>query len=91
MKNFVVFLWNFIFDHDRSPLRHIPDMHVRHMVFQMLGWIWAISFGIAVGSYTILAVSLLGHIVLIGAAAITVATYAAAAKRPELFPVRVRR
>lgn len=91
MKNFVVFLWNFIFDHDRSPLRHIPDMNVRHMVFQMLGWIWAISFGIAVGSYTFLAVSLLGHIFLIGAAAITVATYTAASKRPELFPVRVRR
>lgn len=91
MKNLVVFIWNFIFDHDQSPLRHIPDMQVRHMVFQLLGWLWALSFGIAVGSYTVLAVSLLGHIVLIGAAAITVATYSAAATRPEMFPVRVRR
>lgn len=90
MKNLVVYFWNFIFDHDKSPLRHIPDMQVRHLVFQLLGWLWALSFGIAIGSYTVLAVSLFGHIVLIGAAAITVATYTAAAARPEMFPVRVR-
>jgi len=85
MKNFVFAAWNFIFDHESSPLRHIPDFGVRHMVFQLLGWMWAISFSIAVGSYTFLAISLIGHAVLIGAAAITVATYAAAAKRPDLF------
>jgi hypothetical protein len=64
---------------------------IRHLVFQLLGWVWAISFGIAVGSYTVLAISLLGHIVLIGAAALTVATYTAATTRPEMFPVRARR
>jgi hypothetical protein len=85
MKNFVVAAWNFIFDHESSPLRHIPDFGVRHMVFQLLGWMWAISFSIAVGSYTFLAISLIGHAVLIGAAGITVATYVAAAKRPDLF------
>ncbi len=90
MKNLVTFMWNFIFDHDKSPLRHIPDMQVRHLVFQLLGWIWAISFGIALGSYTVLAVSLVGHIVLIGAAAITVVTYTAATTRPRMFPVRAR-
>jgi hypothetical protein len=55
------------------------------MVLQILGWMWAISFSIAIGSYTVFAASLIGHAVLICAAAITVATYAAAAKAPELF------
>jgi hypothetical protein len=55
------------------------------MVLQMLGWMWAISFSIAIGSYTFLAISLIGHVVLITAAAITVATYTAAAKRPKMF------
>ena len=91
MKNFIVFMWEFIFDHDKSPLRHIPDMQVRHMVFQMLGWMWAVSFGLAFGSYTFLAFNLIGHVVLISAAAITVATYTAATKRPTLFPARPRR
>ncbi len=85
MKNAVVYMWNFIFDHEKSPLRHIPDFTVRHMVFQMLGWMWAISFSLAISSYTFLAVSLVGHVVLIGAVAFTVATYTAASVRPQMF------
>ena len=88
MKTIVVAMWDFIFYHDKSPLRQIPDFGVRHMVFQMLGWMWAISFSIAVGSYTVLAASLVGHAVLIAAIAITVATYTAAATRPQMFAPR---
>ncbi len=85
MGNYISTFWSFIFDHDKSPLRHISDFGVRHMVFQMLGWMWAISFSIAIGSYTFLAISMLGHAVLIAAIAITAATYTAAEKKPELF------
>ena len=85
MRNWIVFMWNYVFDHEVSPLRHIPSFGVRHMVFQTLGWMWAIAFSVAIGSYTFLAASLLGHAVLIGAAAITVATYTAAATRPRMF------
>lgn len=85
MRKAIVFSWNYIFDHRVSPLRHIPHVNTRHMVLQLLGWMWAIAFSIAIGSYTFLAISLVGHAVLIGAAAITVATYTAAAKRPDLF------
>lgn len=85
MRSLIVFLWNFVFDHEISPLRHIPSFSVRHMVFQMLGWMWAVAFAVAIGSYTILAFSLLGHAVLIGALAITVATYTGASTRPQMF------
>ena len=85
MRYLIVFMWNYLFDHEVSPLRNIPDFGVRHMVFQLLGWMWAIAFSVAIGSYTVMAVSLLGHAVLIGAVAITVATYTAAAKRPQMF------
>jgi hypothetical protein len=90
MKNVVITAWSFIFDHEASPLRHIPDFGVRHMVFQLLGWMWAISFALAIGSYVFLAVSLIGHAILIGAAAITVATYSAAAHRPDVFRALAR-
>ncbi|MEO8176372.1 MAG: hypothetical protein ABI626_06900 [Sphingomicrobium sp.] len=86
MRSLIASIWNFVFDHEISPLRHISSFGVRHMVFQMLGWMWAIAFAVAIGSYTVLAVSLLGHVVLIGALAITVATYTAAAQRPQMFP-----
>jgi hypothetical protein len=91
MRKTITFAWNYVFDHEVSPLRHIPDFTVRHMVLQVLGWMWAIAFLIAIGSYTFLAMSLAGHAVLVGAAAVTVATYIAAAKQPRAFLTFVRR
>jgi hypothetical protein len=85
MRTAIVFAWSFLFDHRVSPLRHIPHLNTRHIVLQILGWMWALAFSIAVGSYTVFTVSLVGHAVLIGALAITVATYSVAAKRPSLF------
>ena len=85
VKTFIIHAWNFVFDHNVSPLRHIPDVSVRHYVLQVLGLMWAVSFSVAIGSYTFLAASILGHSVLIAAAAVTVATFTVAAKRPKLF------
>ena len=85
MRKIIVGTWDFIFNHEVSPLRHIPDINVRHMTLQVLGWMWAISFSLAIGSYTVLAVSLIGHIILISALAITVATYTTATLRPKTF------
>ena len=83
--NYVVYAWNFIFNHEVSPLRNIPDVGTRHYALQVLGVMWAVSFSTAIGSYTFLAASVFGHTVLIAAAAITVVTLTAAAKKPQLF------
>lgn len=85
MRNLIVNVWNFIFNSEVSPLRNIPDVAVRHYVLQALGLMWAVSFAVAIGSYTLLAASIIGHTFLIAAAAITVATYTAAAKKPQVF------
>ena len=84
-RNTVAFVWNFIFDHEVSPLRNIPDESLRHYALQVLGAMWAVAASIAIGSYTFLAASLLGHSVLIAAVAITVATLTTAAKKPDVF------
>ena len=84
----VVFAWNFLFNHRVSPVRNIPDLAMQHYVLQALGLMWAVSFSVAIGSYTFLAWSVIGHTVLIAAAAITVATLTTAAKNPKVF-VRV--
>jgi hypothetical protein len=81
----VVYCWKFVFDHRVSPLRHIPDVAIRHYVLQALGFMWALAFGVATGSYTFMAASVVGHTVLISAAAITVVTWTAATKKPDLF------
>jgi hypothetical protein len=85
MRILIVNAWNFIFNSEVSPLRNIPDVAVRHYVLQALGLMWAVSFAVAIGSYTLLAASIIGHTFLIAAAAITVATYTAAAKKPQVF------
>lgn len=85
MRGLVVSAWRFIFDHEYSPLRHIPDLGARHMVFQILAWMWATVFGISVGSYWVFGLSLVAHALFISAAAITVATYSTAKFSPKAF------
>ena len=85
VRKLIVFCWDFVFNHEVSPLRYIPDVAIRHYVLQALGLMWAAAFAVAAGSYTFFAVSVLGHTVLIGAAAITVATWTAATAKPEIF------
>ncbi len=85
VQKFVVHCWNFVFNVEVSPLRNIPDVAIRHYVLQALGVMWAVAFAIATGSYTFLAVSVIGHTILIAAAAITVATWTTATIRPDLF------
>lgn len=85
MRQLIVQGWNFIFNAEVNPLRNIPDVAIRHYVLQALGLMWAVSFAVAIGSYTMLAASIIGHTFLIAAAAITVATYTAAATKPNLF------
>ena len=85
MLKMITFAWNFIFNHEVSPLRHIPDVSTRHMILQILGWMWAVSFSVAIGSFAMLPASLIGHAVLIAAAAITTATYTAASAKPGFF------
>ena len=79
------YLWKFVFDHEVSPLRNIPDVGVRHYILQILGFMWAVSFSLAIGSYTFMAINIIGHTVLIAAAAITVTTWTVATKKPDVF------
>ncbi len=88
MRRMIVSAWNYIFNSEVSPLRHIPDVSTRHYVLQALGLMWAVASTVAIGSYTVVAASIVGHIVLIGAAAITVATYTVAAVKPSAFGSR---
>ena len=85
MRKLVFAAWNFIFNAEISPLRHIQDKAMRHYVLQALGFMWVVSFSVAIGSYTILAANIIGHSVLIAAAAITATTYTTAKVRPRVF------
>ena len=81
----IVYPWNFIFNHEVSPLRNIPDISTRHYVLQALAFMWVVAFSIVVGNATFFYVNFLAHVALIGAATVTVATWTAATVKPELF------
>lgn len=85
MRKFVYDSWNMVFDHRVSPLKNIPDVNTRHMILQVLAWMWVVAFSVAVGSWTGFLVSAIGHIALIAACAVTVGTYTVAEKHPNVF------
>ena len=75
MREFIFNSWNMIMDDRRNPLSNIPDMQTRHVVMQLLAWMWCIIFSISIGSMTVFGVSALAHSLFIGGLIFTVATF----------------
>ena len=85
MREFVYDSWNGVMNAKRNPLRHIPNTNVRHMVMQVLAWMWCITFAMLVGSWTVFAISAVAHVFLIAAIVVTVATFETAKRKPQYF------
>ena len=85
MREFVYDSWNGIMNADKNPLRHIPDTNTRHMVLQVLAWMWCIVFSFYVGSFWVFGVSAIAHVFVLGAIAVTVATFETAKRNPTFF------
>ena len=85
MREFIYDSWNGVMDAERNPLRHIPDTNTRHMVLQVLAWMWCIVFSMWVGSFWIMGISMIAHALLLGAIVITVATFETAKRKPQVF------
>ena len=77
--------WNSVMNHDRNPLKNIPDTNTRHMIMQVLAWMWCIVFAMLVGSWTVFGISAIAHVMLLGAVAITVGTFETAKRKPQVF------
>ena len=89
MREFIFNSWNMIMDDRRNPLSNIPDMQTRHVVMQLLAWMWCIIFSISIGSITVFSVSAVAHSLLIGGLILTVATFETAKRRPATFNLRL--
>ena len=77
--------WALVMDSERNPLRHIPDINTRHMVMQVLAWMWCIIFSMYIGSITVFGVSASIHALLIAGIFITLGTFETAKRRPQYF------
>ena len=85
MREWVYDCWNSVMDDKRNPLSSIPDFSTRHMIMQVLAWMWCIVFGIIVGSMYAGVFSMVLHTLLLAAIAVTVATFETAKRKPSAF------
>ena len=77
--------WNLIMDWRYNPLSHIPDTNTRHMVMQVLAWMWCIIFAMSVGSITVFGISAIAHALLIAGIFITAGVFETARRKPNYF------
>jgi len=85
MRKFIYDTWNSVMDSDISPLKNIPNLQVRHMIMQVLAWMWCIAFGMIVNDIFAGIASMVAHIALLGVVAVTVATFETAKRNPDVF------
>ena len=85
MSKFIYECWNIVMNSDRNPLSNINDLNVRHLVMQLLAWMWCITFSLWIGSMWVFGFTAILHLILIFAIAITVALFEVAKKQPSFF------
>ena len=78
-------MYKLIMDWRYNPLSHIPDNNTRHMVMQVLAWMWCIIFAMSVGSVTVFGISAIAHALLIAGVFITGGVFETAKRRPQYF------
>ena len=77
--------YQLVMDSRYNPLSHIPDNNTRHMVMQVLAWMWCIIFAMSVGSVTVFGISAIAHALLIAGVFITAGVFETAKRRPQYF------
>ena len=85
VREWIVSSWNVIMDDRRNPLSAIPDTNVRHMVMQVLAWMWCIIFSMSLGSVTVFAYTAVANTLLIEGIVATVDIFETAKRKPGFF------
>ena len=81
----MVTIYNLIMDSRHNPLSHIPDTNTRHLVMQVLAWMWCIIFSMWMGSIVVFGVSAAIHAILLAGIFITVGVFETAKRRPDYY------
>jgi len=77
--------WNAIMDNRYNPLRNIPDVNTRHLIMQILAWMWCIIFSMWLGSVIAFGISAAIHALLIAGVFITAGVFETAKRKPQYF------
>ena len=74
-----------VMDSRHNPLSHVPDTNTRHLVMQVLAWMWCIVFSMWMGSIFAFGVSAAIHAILLAGVFVTVGVFEIAKRRPVYF------
>ena len=75
-------LYSLVMDSRHNPLSNIPDTTTRHLVMQMLAWMWCIVFSTWMGSIVVFGVSATVHAILLAGVFVTVGVFETAKRHP---------
>ena len=78
-------LYNLIMDSRHNPLSNIPDTNTRHLIMQILAWMWCIIFSMWMGSIVVFGISAVAHALLIAGVFITASVFETASRKPQYF------
>ena len=78
----IIKLYHLVMDSRHNPLSNISDTNTRHLVMQVLAWMWSIIFSIWMGSILVFGISATIHAVLLAGMFVTVGVFETAKSKP---------
>ena len=84
-KTTMITLYHLVMDSRYNPLSHIPDTNTRHLVMQVLAWMWCVVFSMWMGSILVFGVSAAIHAILLAGIFVTVGVFETAKRKPVYF------
>ena len=78
-------VYNLLMDSRHNPLSNIPDTNTRHLVMQVLAWMWCIIFSMWMGSILVFGISAAIHAILLAGIFVTVGVFETAKSKPAYF------
>ena len=58
-------MYSGVMDAEWNPLRKIPDLALRHLIMQILAWMWCIIFSLYFGSFVVFGITAVAHFLLV--------------------------
>ena len=82
-------LWSPIMDLNVNPLKNITNLKIRHMIMQILAFMWSGVFSLyIVDSIFVFGFTAIAHALLIAAIFITMFVFVTAEKKPQIYDLR---
>jgi len=85
MREYIYESWNSVMDANINPLKNIPNLQVRHLIMQILAWMWVSVCSMYMGSVMFWGINAIAHTLLLAAIVITVGTFDTARRNPDVF------